>query len=381
MRILLAPDKFKGSLTALEVCQALKRGLLEANPRFEIDSFPLADGGEGTAEILTYHSKGQLIEAKVKDPLFRPIKAQFGLSQDCKTAFIEMAKASGLVLLAENERNPLKTSTLGTGELIREAIKLGAKTIILGIGGSATNDLGIGMATALGYEFRAKDGEKLLPIGHNLLKISTIHTENVLPEVEKTHFIVATDVKNPLYGTNGAAYVYARQKGADDEMVAYLDSGLQNMSQVIENQLNINVADVVGGGAAGGLGAGAVAFLKAEMKEGIEIVMNQTQFESKITDYQLIITGEGRIDNQTLAGKVIAGVCQKAKKYQIPVVGICGSLDTNPLIINELGLVYAESIITQAMSLEDAISNASFYLQAWAFRFGKLLESNLCKKL
>jgi glycerate kinase len=374
MKILIAPDKFKGSLNALEVGNLIKQGLLAANSNFEVVIFPLADGGEGTAEILTYHSQGSLIEVSVNDPLFRPIQAQYGLAKDGKTAFIEMAKASGLVLLKESERNPLKTSTLGTGELIADALQRGVETIILGIGGSATNDLGIGMAEALGYEFLDKNGKKLIPIGANLLEIKDISTKKVIPTPKKVRFVVASDVKNRLFGKDGAAYVYARQKGADDKTIEILDQGLMNMSQVIENQLGTKVSTIIGGGAAGGLGAGAVAFLNAEIKAGIDIVMNYTQFESQLADYQLIITGEGKIDQQTLQGKVIAGVCQKAQKRQIPVVAVCGSLDIKPTMMKELGLAYAESIIPQAMSLPEAIATATPNLQNWAFRFGTLLS-------
>jgi glycerate 2-kinase len=335
---------------------------------------PLADGGDGTAEILTYHSQGKLLKLTVKNPLFKPIEAQYGLSKDGKTAFIEMAQASGLAGLLEWERNPMKTTTFGTGEMIADALEKGVETVILGIGGSATNDAGIGMAQALGYEFLDENYKKVLPIGENLLKIKHIRSENVLPQIAKTKFVVATDVKNPLFGQNGAAYIYARQKGANDGEIEYLDAGLQNIAQVIENQLVMQVAHLAGAGAAGGLGAGAMAFLGATLQNGIDIVMNYTNFESKLSDYQWIITGEGKIDEQTLQGKVVAGVCQKAELHQIPVVAVCGVLEVNSLIIRQLNLKYAESIIPYPMSLKEALANAEKNLKQWAFRFGNLMN-------
>ncbi|MCU0443853.1 MAG: glycerate kinase [Microscillaceae bacterium] len=376
MKILVAPDKFKDSLSALQVSELIKEGLLAANAQFVVDIFPLADGGEGTAEILTYHSGGQLLKKIVKDPLFRPIEAKYGISADQQTAFVEMAQASGLVHLEDWERNPMNTSSYGTGELILAAIEQGAKTIILGIGGSATNDAGIGMAQALGYEFLDQNDHRLLPTGGNLPKIRRVLTQNIHPKLAKTQFIVATDVKNPLFGKNGAAYVYAPQKGAKPTEIAYLDGGLRNIAQVIENQFNMQVSDWAGAGAgaAGGLGAGAVAFLGATLQSGIELVMNFTKFEQKTLDYQWIITGEGKIDEQTLQGKVVAGVCRVAQKQQIPVAAVCGSLEFKPLIIKELALKYLESIITHPLTLSEAIAQADKNLIDWAFRFGKLIE-------
>jgi glycerate 2-kinase len=370
MKILLAPDKFRGSLTAPEVCQAMTEGIHAISPDIEVISLPMADGGEGTLDLLLWYSEGQKIVEKVHDPLGRIIEAEYGISADGKTAFIEMATASGLRLLEKNERNPLKTSTLGTGEMIKSAIKRGVENIIMGIGGSATNDAGIGMAKALGWKFLDEDNHELEPIGENLIKIKKVEPPINDKNLEGIKFTVACDVTNPLHGKNGAAYVYAPQKGADEQAVLLLDEGLKNIESILKKASNLEVGiKGMGFGAAGGLGFGSVAFLNAELKEGVKLLMDFCNFDNHLHKVDLIITGEGKIDNQTLQGKLIKGITDKATEKNIPIAAICGTLAVTPKELNEIGITYATSILTHPMDLDAAlqmgyegVKNAAYYL-------------------
>lgn len=355
MKFLLAPDKFRGSLTAYEVCQAMRDGIREVIPEAEIVVLPMADGGEGTAEILTLNAGGKMHTAFVSDPLGRSIEADYGLSADGQTAYIEMATASGLRLLHSDERNPLKTTTFGSGQLILEASEKGARHIILGIGGSATTDGGIGMAAALGWQFLDVNGLGLSPNGESLTKIHQINPPQHLPEITVE---VACDVTAPLFGPDGAAHVYAPQKGADAAMVAQLELGLQHLAGVVKRDFDVDIAHVAGTGAAGGLGFGALFFLNATLKEGVKIVMEQTHFESHLTDTDLVLTGEGKIDEQTLQGKLIAGIAGAAQKRGIPVAALCGALMVSPGDLAHLGISYATSILPRPMSLQEAIPYA-----------------------
>jgi glycerate 2-kinase len=366
MKILLAPDKFRGSLTAPEVCQAMTDGIQMVSPDIEVVSLPMADGGEGTLDLLLWYSKGQKIIEKVHDPLGRIIEAEYGISADGKTAFIEMATASGLRLLSKEERNPLKTSTLGTGELIKAAINRGVENIIMGIGGSATNDAGIGMAKALGWQFFDENGIELEPIGENLIKIQDIKAPLSNNQITVT---VACDVTNPLHGENGAAYIYGPQKGADNEAIKLLDAGLKNIENRIISKQKSSPFGVRGLGAAGGLGFGSVVFLDAELKEGVKLLMDFCGFDKHLDNVDLIITGEGKVDNQTLQGKLIKGITDKASEKNIPIAAICGTLAVNPKELKEIGITYATSILTHPMDLDEAlqmgyegVKNAAYYL-------------------
>ena len=304
MKILIAPDKFKDALPALEVGRAIQEGVKINNPAAEITVFPMADGGEGTSDILTFHFGGRKVELLVSDPLWRKVKAEYGISSDGSHAFIEMAQASGLHLLKPHERNCLHTTTFGTGELIRDAISKGVQKIVLGIGGSATNDAGIGMAAALGYRFLDASGNMLNPVGKNLLEIATIIDEDVLFNSDKLEILVACDVENRLYGSEGAAYVFGPQKGADEKAVELLDKGLQNFASVAKSKYHIDVQTIKGAGAAGGMGAGCLLFLKGKLRPGVALVMALTEFEKQVAQADLVITGEGKLDNQTLSGKL-----------------------------------------------------------------------------
>ncbi|MEN8125189.1 MAG: glycerate kinase [Bacteroidota bacterium] len=371
MKIVLAPDKYKGSLTGIEFCNATAEGIQSILPQAEIIKMPLADGGDGTIDILDYHLQGERIELEVNDPLFRPIKASYFYIKSIVTAYIEMAEASGLNLLSSEDQNCMFTTSLGTGELISNAIRKGAKTIVLGIGGSATNDCGIGMAKALGYRFFDKNGKDIIPIGKNLSKIEKIDASNVNNELEKVTFKVACDVANPLYGPDGAAFVYAPQKGASTVEVNLLDKGLEHVANIILNNYNIDLQKIKGTGAAGGMGAGSLVFLKAELLSGIDLVKEIIDFDNKIMGADWIITGEGKLDTQTLSGKTIQGVLTSAKKNDIPVAALCGSISLTKEAVKDFGIAYAASILDQAKSIDDAMLNSYVYLSRIAADFAK----------
>ncbi len=359
MKIFIAPDKFRGSLSAEEVVAAIQSGIENVDKNIEIISQIMADGGEQTAEILTKSTNGNLRKIQVINPLFRAITASYGISGDAKTAYIEMAEASGLSLLKLEERNPLYTTTFGTGLLILDAINQGVEKIILCIGGSATNDGGIGMAEALGFQFFDKNNKKLHPCGQNLIKIKRIDTTNVHPKLKEIQFEVACDVNNPFYGSNGAARIYAKQKGADAAAIDILDAGLKNLAKIIEDVFQINLQNIAGTGAAGGLGGGCIAFLNATLKPGVELVMATLETEKRIIEADLIITGEGKIDTQTLSGKVVKGIADLAKKHNKPAIAFCGTLDLKQSEVQAMGLLAAFSILNSPMNLEEAQANAA----------------------
>ena len=381
MKILIATDKFKDSLNAKEVCEGLQRGILRTFPSAEIETLPLADGGEGTLETLQSVWGGEFIECEVHDPLSRKIRANYLWIKEKQTAIIEMARASGIELLKQNERNCLITSTYGTGELIKDAIEKEAKEIILTIGGSATNDAGIGMATALGYEFLNNNDEALEPIGKNLRIISKINSKNIHFNLSKTKFIVATDVSNPFYGSEGAAFVFSPQKGADNQAVIDLDLGLQNINQLIKKDFNIDLQNVAGSGAGGGIGGGAVAFLKAEIKSAAQWILEINQVENKLKDVDLLITGEGKIDSQTWQGKLISQLVLQAEMAHTPVILVCGTLHDVENIIAQKGVLFASSILNEPLSLAKALENALELVENHGALLGKLLEKIQIKKL
>ncbi|WP_308991453.1 glycerate kinase [Mariniflexile litorale] len=374
MKIVIAPDKFKGSLTGLQFCNAVEEGITKILPNVEIVKLPLADGGDGTIEILEYHLKGKRITIKVNDPLFRKIEASYLYMDKTSTAFIEMAEASGMYLLNKEEQNCFNTTTLGTGELILDAINKGAKTIILGIGGSATNDCGIGMATALGYKFEDENGKELEPVGKNLSQIRVINCRDVIDALKSIDFKVACDVTNPLYGKNGAAYVYGSQKGASEIEVQDLDNGLKNIAAVFKKQFHRDVQNIKGAGAAGGMGAGTLVFFNAELKSGIDLVKGLVDFDTKIKHADFIITGEGKLDSQTLSGKTIDGVIASAKKYNIPVAAFCGSVSLSIDEASHFGVYYTDAIMNKAKNLEDAMRNSYKYLVDIASKFTQKIK-------
>jgi glycerate kinase len=322
MKILIAPDSFKGSLTSLGVAENIGKGFLRVFPEAEILKVPMADGGEGTLQSLVDAYKGEIIKERVTGPLGEEVEAYYGLIENGFTGVIEIAAASGLTLVPEEKRNPMKTTTYGTGQLIKRALEKGVRKLIIGIGGSATNDAGVGMAQALGVKFLDKDGKEIGYGGAELGRIERIDMSLLEPRIKEVDIRVACDVKNRLYGREGAAYVYGPQKGASPEMVMILDENLRHFSRIVERELGVELQSIEGGGAAGGLGAGLVAFLKAKLEAGIDIVMDAVKLEEKMKKADLVITGEGCIDGQTVNGKTPIGVARKARKYGIPVIAI-----------------------------------------------------------
>lgn len=363
MKILVAPDSFKGSLSAIEVCNNIENGIRKVHKDADIIKVPMADGGEGTLEALISSTNGTIYEKEVKDTLFRKVLGKYGILGDRETCIIEMARASGLTLLREGERNPMNTTSYGTGELILEGIDKGCRNFIIGIGGSATTDGGIGMAAALGVKFKDENYEELIPIGSSLSKIRSIDISMIDKRIKESRFTIASDVDNTLYGREGAAYVYGPQKGADENMVIELDKGLENYSNIIKRDLAKDIKDVKGSGAAGGLGAGLMVFLNAEMKSGIDIVIESTGLEEKIKSVDLVITGEGSIDYQTQFGKTSYGVAKLAKKYKKPLIAICGSIGEGVEILYGQGFTSIFSIGDRPMTLEESMERTPELLE------------------
>ncbi len=366
MQIILAPDKFRGSLTASQACEAMAAGIREALPEAITHSLPLSDGGEGFLETLVQATHGSLHPITCHDPLMRKIEACYGISGDGQTAFIEMATVSGLALLKPEEYQAMQTSTYGTGELLKAAIEAGVKKVILGIGGSATTDGGIGMAQALGWQFFDENDQLVEAKGASL---STIHRIESPANPSDVELIIASDVTAPLFGPNGAAYVYGPQKGASPEEVELLDKGLRNLAaRIAEKGLGISsLAEVPGAGAAGGLGFGLMAFAGATIRPGAELVMELTGFQNALSNADLILTGEGKLDEQSLQGKLIGRICQEAQKRQIPVLALCGTLAAKPAQLQAMGLTYAASILRSPVSLEEALQTAAERLREASF--------------
>jgi glycerate kinase len=358
MKILVAPDSFKGSLTAMEAAKNIKKGINSYDSKIDVDLLPMADGGEGTVQSLVDATKGKIIEKEVTGPLGNKVKAFYGLLGDGETAVIEMAAASGLPLVPDGEKNPLKTTTYGTGELIASALDAGAQKIIIGIGGSATNDAGVGMAQALGAEILDKNGEQIDFGGGSLSQIEQIKLENIDSRIKSVEISAACDVDNPLFGKDGAAYVYAPQKGADPEMVKMLDQNLRHFNQIVIKELNKDTNKIPGAGAAGGLGAGLVAFLDAELKPGVDIVLDIINFESRLKDVDLVITGEGMLDGQSIYGKTPVGVSRCAAKKDIPVIAIAGTLGEGVEKVLDYGINSYFSIIDRPAELEEIIEES-----------------------
>lgn len=361
MNILVIPDKFKGSLTGTEVIAAITEGLVRFDPKIQVHSITASDGGDGFLEaILKSDGSVEIVDCETTDPLGRPITAQYGLDRESGKAFIEMARASGMELLTADERNPLRTSTLGTGQLVVDAIGQGATDIYMGLGGSATNDGGTGIAKAIGYEFLDADGQSLPATGASLEQISRIDDRAVLPALKNVRVHAINDVANPLLGPEGAAAVYAPQKGADPPMVERLESGLDRLQQIVQRDLGIDAASLPGAGAAGGTGYGLRAFLDADFLSGIEFVLSLTGIESLLAGgtIDVIISGEGKIDDQTAYGKLVRGVADVGEKYSVPVMALCGMLKLENKSISDLGLQKVLQIHDPARPLDYTMRHA-----------------------
>lgn len=376
-RIIAAPDSFKGSLTAGEVADAMEAGINRFDNSIKVVKVPMADGGEGTAKSMVDATGGRLISVTVKGPMGNEVEAFYGILGDGMTAVIEMAAASGLPLVKPDERNPLIATTYGTGELIKHALDMGCRSIIIGIGGSATNDGGAGAMQALGVRFLDDTGNDIGFGGGSLDRLYKIDINNLDSRIKDTQITVACDVDNPLCGTNGASRIFGPQKGADSAMVEELDRNLSHYADIIENTLGVNIKDAPGAGAAGGLGGGLMAFLGATLKKGVDIVIETVILENKIKDADLVITGEGMMDYQTTYGKTPFGVAKAAEKHGIPVVAICGSIGKGAEVLYDNGFASIFSIIDKPMSIEEAIENSSELIQNCSERVVRALSITL----
>ncbi|NLB17632.1 MAG: glycerate kinase [Syntrophomonadaceae bacterium] len=373
--VIVAPDSFKGSLTAAQAAGSIARGIYKVFPGAKVVEIPLSDGGEGLVDCLIGGTEGQLFEYQVTGPLGNKVTAKFGILGDGQTGIIEMAEASGLTLVPRDQRNPMKATSFGTGELIRATLDQGCRRLIVGIGGSATNDGGAGMAQALGVGLFDKEGREISLGAEGLLKLDAIDMSFLDPRIAETEILVACDVTNPLVGPTGAAYVYGPQKGADEAMLPVLDQALHNLAAVICRDLNIRVENESGAGAAGGMGAGLMAFMGGELRSGLEIVLEMLSFEERlVAGVDLIITGEGQINGQSLYGKVPVGVARLAKKYDIPVLAMVGSIGSEVDKIYETGIDSIMTIVPGPIPLAQAIERAPEYLEDATARAMRLLN-------
>lgn len=374
MKFVIAPDSFKESLSAWEACQAIGRGLGRVFPEAELVYVPMADGGEGTVQSLVDATSGRIVRTTVTGPLGTPVEGFYGVLGDGKSAVIEMAAASGLALVPPTHRNPLVTTTRGMGELILSALNEGVETIILGLGGSATNDGGAGMAQALGVRLLAEDGTEIGDGGGEVGRIAHIDLSGVDPRLAKVKFVAACDVDNPLIGERGASAVFGPQKGATPEMVKQLDANLAHYAAKMREDVGCDVAFMPGAGAAGGLGAGVVAFLQAELKRGVDIVIDATGLADHAVDADVVITGEGKIDGQTIYGKTPIGVAKTAKLHGVPVIGIAGTLAAGHEVVHEHGIDMVFTIVPGVTTLEVALGQAADNMERTAYNIGMVLK-------
>ncbi len=370
----LAPDSFKESMTAKEVCMAMEDGLKEVYPDARYIHVPMADGGEGTTQSLADATGGKLYTMTVTGPSGTPVEASFGISGDGNIAIIEMASASGIQHTRAGERNPLQTTTYGTGQLIRACLDKGIQQIILGIGGSATNDGGAGMAEALGARFYDKDNQPLPAGGGVLGALQRIDISKLDPRLAAINILVACDVTNPLCGEQGASVIFGPQKGATPEMVTLLDNNLAHFARLIQQQLGKDIARQPGAGAAGGLGAGLLAFTHCELRKGIDIVLEYSRLKQYLTGADYCFTGEGRIDHQTGFGKTPFGVAQAAKDAGVPVIAVAGSIGQGTETLYSQGINAIFGIIPQADSIDNLLSSGADNIRRTCENIGRLLK-------
>ncbi|HUS82940.1 MAG TPA: glycerate kinase [Dehalococcoidia bacterium] len=373
MQILVCPQEFKGSLTAREAADAIARGLRRALPRADIDVAPMADGGPGTVEAVLSSASGHREKATVQDPLGRPVEAYWALLDDGPTALIEMAAASGLVLLKPEERDPRRAGTYGTGRLIRAALDAGSRRLIVGVGGSATNDGGAGMAQALGARLLDAEGQDLPPGGAALVRLDRIDVSGIDPRLIDCEVTAATDALNPLCGPSGASAVYGPQKGATPEAVTELDAALRHYADVVRRDLGIDIASIPGAGAAGGMGGGLVAFLKARIESGAELVAAAMALQQRIAAADVVFTGEGRLDAQTAYGKSVSIVAHLAKELDRPVIALAGSIVADGSAMRSSGIDAALPIATGPATESEMCSRAAPLLSDAAERAIRLL--------
>ena len=377
MRIIVAPDSFKGSVSALGVAEAMERGIHTVFPEADVIKVPIADGGEGTVEALVAATAGRLMHTRVRGPMGEPLNAHWGVSGDGSTAFIEMASASGLPLVPKERRDPRIASTFGTGELMKAALDAGLRRLVVGIGGSATNDGGTGMARALGARFLDAEGRDLPEGGAALARLARIDLSGLDPRLAEASILVACDVDNPLCGPRGASAVYGPQKGATPEMVAELDGALTVLATVATAVTGRDIALSPGAGAAGGLGAGLLFFTPASLRPGVSIVLETTGFETLIQDVDLVLTGEGRTDFQTAMGKAPVGVAEVARRHGVPVICLSGGLGDGADEVLDHGIDALVSTVPQPMTLEACMSQGATLVEAAAARVCRLLKVGL----
>ena len=376
MKLLLSPDSFKGSLSSIEVIDCLEKVAKKHFSPIEIIKVPIADGGEGTVDALTLMKKGQFHWVEVTGPLGSKVKAKYGIINN-KTAVIEMAQASGLPLLEAHEKNPLLTTTYGTGELIKAVLNEGIRDIIIGIGGSATNDGGIGAIQALGVKLTDVNNKEIGWGGKELANIHNINLESLDYRIKESSITVICDVNNPLTGKNGATVIFGPQKGATNEILELLEKGMQHYAEVIREQLGVDPDKIPGAGAAGGLGAALCCFLGAQLKKGIDTILDFADFDNLLEDVDLVVTGEGRIDGQSIFGKVPVGIARRCKAKSVKVVAIAGSMGENAQLVYDYGIDSIMPIVNRDMSLEEAMARSVELLTDAAdrmFRFIKVLR-------
>ncbi len=376
MKIVIAPDSFKESMTAAEVCRAVEAGFKSTFPQAEYVHVPVGDGGEGTVTSVVDATGGEMVEVQATGPLGEKVDAFYGVTGDGKTAVIEMAAASGLHLVPREKRNPCVTTSRGTGELILDALNRGVERIVLGLGGSATNDGGAGMASALGVKFLNVNGEELPAGGEALRELLTIDVSGLDARLQSVKVDVACDVTNPLTGPHGASAVFGPQKGATPDMVGILDESLKRYAEVVERNIGVAVDELPGAGAAGGLGAGVVAFLDGKLQSGIDLVLDVIHFEDRVRDADLVIVGEGRIDSQTIHGKAPVGVAKRAKTVVegVPVVAIAGSIGPDYEAVYDHGIDAVFSVVNCVVTLEEALLHGATNVEKTAENIARLIH-------
>ncbi len=372
MKIIIAPQGFKGGISGLEAARAIARGVLAAAPEAKTVLLPVADGGDGTLHALVDATGGEIFTSTVTGPINQQVEAQWGVMGDGRTAVIEMARASGLAMVPPRRRNPRVTSTLGTGQILKEAAEKGFNRVIVGLGGSATNDAGAGMATALGARFLDSRGNALPPGGAALVSLDRLDTSGLLPRLTDMEIIAATDVTNPLCGPTGASAIFGPQKGASKDVVAELDAALLNFAQVVKRDIGYDVLDIPGGGAAGGLGAGLIAFAGAKIQSGIDMVCKALDFDRHLAGADLVITGEGRADRSTVFDKAPVGVARHAKAQSVPTVLLAGSLGEGHEELYQHGVASILCISDGAMTFQQALSRTGTMLEGTAERAVRL---------
>ena len=356
-KILLLPDSFKGTLSSAEICKIMEESAHAYFPGCQVISIPIADGGEGSVDSFLSAVGGRKMAGEIHGPYFESIPAYYGLLSDGKTAVIEMAAAAGLSLV-EGRKNPLLTTTYGTGEQIKSALEQGAGKIIVGLGGSATNDGGAGAMAALGAKFFNGRGESFLPTGGTLKDIDHIDTNGLHPALAKVQIVAMCDIDNPMYGEQGAAYIFGPQKGADEGMVQELDRGLRHYAEVIRRDLGVDIARVPGSGAAGAMGASMVAFLNAQLAMGIQVLLDVVRFETIAGDADLIFTGEGRLDHQSLRGKAVIGIAKRARALGVPVIAVVGSAEADLAEVTSLGVTAVFPTLRKVEGLEEVLTHS-----------------------